>query len=58
MCHYVHELATLFNNFYATCPILKAEDGPQQLRLWLTLKFKETLDDALSVIGLPSPSRM
>ncbi|WP_248926685.1 DALR anticodon-binding domain-containing protein [Paenibacillus hamazuiensis] len=25
ICHYAHELAALFNNFYADCPILQAE---------------------------------
>ncbi|WP_068619787.1 arginine--tRNA ligase [Paenibacillus tuaregi] len=58
ICNYAYELATLFNNFYAACPILKADDDTKALRLWLTLKFKETLGDALTVLGLPTPSRM
>lgn len=58
ICNYAHELAILFNNFYASCPILKAEGARKALRLWLTLRFKETLGDALTVLGLPAPSRM
>ncbi|GMK40627.1 arginine--tRNA ligase [Paenibacillus sp. CCS19] len=58
ICNYAHELATLFSNFYAACPILKADERSMQLRLWLTLKFQETLGDALTVLGLPTPSRM
>ncbi|WP_199617012.1 arginine--tRNA ligase [Paenibacillus alkalitolerans] len=58
VCNYAHELATLFNNFYAACPILKADGDKKQLRLWLVSKFKETLGDALNVLGLPAPDRM
>jgi arginyl-tRNA synthetase len=58
ICNYAHELAILFNNFYASCPILKADDVKKAYRLWLTLKFKETIGDALTVLGLPTPSRM
>jgi arginyl-tRNA synthetase len=58
VCNYAHELAVLFNNFYAACPILKANDDKKAHRLWLTSKFKETIGDALKVLGLPTPSRM
>ncbi|MBB6673525.1 arginine--tRNA ligase [Cohnella nanjingensis] len=58
ICNYAYELATLFNNFYASCPILKADDDQKAQRLWLTFKFKETIGDALAVLGLPAPSRM
>ncbi|MBD3919712.1 arginine--tRNA ligase [Paenibacillus sp. PR3] len=58
ICNYAHELATLFNNFYAACPILRADEHKLPLRLWLTLKFKETIADALTVLGLPTPNRL
>ncbi|WP_028545699.1 arginine--tRNA ligase [Paenibacillus taiwanensis] len=58
ICTYAFELATLFNNFYAVCPILKASRNSQAVRIWLTDKFKETLSDALQVLGLPTPERM
>nr|WP_042122707.1 arginine--tRNA ligase [Paenibacillus senegalensis] len=58
LCNYAHELATLFNNFYAACPILKANEKKLALRLWLTSQFKETMGDALNVLGLPAPDRM
>ncbi|MDF2684244.1 MAG: argS, partial [Brevibacillus sp.] len=58
VCNYAFELATLFNNFYASCPILKASDDQKAFRLWLTLRFKETIRDALTVLGLPTPDRM
>jgi arginyl-tRNA synthetase len=58
ICNYTYELAALFSNFYAACPILKAEEDKKRLRLWLTLKFKKTIGDALTVLGLPTPERM
>lgn len=58
LCNYAYELASLFNNFYAACPILKSEGDVLQLRVWLTSIFKDTLGEALEVLGLPTPSRM
>ncbi|GAA4855784.1 arginine--tRNA ligase [Paenibacillus vulneris] len=58
ICSYAHELATLFNHFYSACAILKAGDGVRNFRLWLVARYKETLGDALQVLGLPTPSRM
>ena len=58
LCTYAHTLATLFNNFYSVCPILKGEATTIEFRLWLTSRFKDTLRDALEVLGLPTPERL
>ncbi|MDF2663713.1 MAG: argS, partial [Paenibacillus sp.] len=58
LCAYAYELTILFNHFYAACPILKAEDSIRDDRLWLTMRFKATLREALDVLGLPAPGRM
>ncbi|HAG00146.1 arginine--tRNA ligase [Paenibacillus lactis] len=58
ICNFTYELCSWFNNFYSACPILKAEEEVLQFRVWLTSVFKETLGDALDVLGLPTPSRM
>ncbi|MNC44607.1 Arginine--tRNA ligase [compost metagenome] len=58
ICNYAHTLASLFNNFYSACPILKGEAARVSFRLWLTCKFQETLGDVLEVLGLPKPERM
>ncbi len=59
IAHYAHELAALFNQFYARCPILKAgEEALLQFRLWLTDCTRETLGDSFQVLGLPAPERM
>lgn len=58
LCTYAYELASLFNNFYAVCPILKASPEEQKVRLWITARFQATMEDALSVLGLPAPEQM
>lgn len=58
LCSYAYELCSLFNHFYAACPVLKAEEPVRGLRLWLTKRVQDTLRDALTVLGLPAPSRM
>ncbi|MEH7087377.1 DALR anticodon-binding domain-containing protein, partial [Neobacillus drentensis] len=58
ICCYIHELATRFNHFYATCPIMKAEESKRKLRLWLTSQFHLTMKEALDILGLPAPKRM
>ncbi|WP_150269502.1 arginine--tRNA ligase [Paenibacillus tepidiphilus] len=58
LCNYAHTLASLFNNFYSACPILKGEQTTVAFRLWLTGKFQGTLGEALEVLGLPLPERM
>ncbi|MDF2716633.1 MAG: hypothetical protein K0R28_3558, partial [Paenibacillus sp.] len=58
LCAYAYELATLFNHFYAACPILKAEQPVRGDRLQLTALFKDTLREALGILGLPAPAHM
>lgn len=58
ICNYAHTLASLFNNFYSACPILKGQQSTIRFRLWLTSQFQATLGDVLEVLGLPKPERM
>lgn len=58
ICNFTYELCSLFNNFYSACPILKSADEVLRFRVWLTSLFKNTLGEALDVLGLPTPSRM
>jgi arginyl-tRNA synthetase len=58
LCNYAYELSTLFNHFYATCPILKAEENDRAFRIWMTQKYQHTMFEALEILGLPTPNRM
>ncbi|GKU78768.1 arginine--tRNA ligase [Paenibacillus sp. L3-i20] len=58
LCTYGYELSAAFNHFYATCPILKADEGKKSLRIWLSQKCKGTLHEVFTIVGLPTPDRM
>ncbi|MFD0698840.1 arginine--tRNA ligase [Paenibacillus sp. GCM10027628] len=58
ICHYAFELASLFNHFYGSCPVLKGEEEQVAHRLWITQTYKDTLHQALQILGLPTPKRM
>jgi arginyl-tRNA synthetase len=58
ICSYAFELSALFNNFYSVCPILKAPEDKLEFRLWLTGQFKNTLQQALKALGMPTPKKM
>lgn len=58
ICAYMFELTSLFNHFYAQCPILRAEEGVKPFRIWLTRLYQRTLAEGLHVVGLPAPEQM
>jgi arginyl-tRNA synthetase len=58
LCTYAYELAALFHGFYAACPVLKGPAELQQFRLWLTERFRQSLAEALDLLGLPAPALM
>lgn len=58
ICAYSHTLASLFNQFYTRCPVLKAAPGLAGFRLWLAGATLKTLAEALGVLGLPAPERL
>ncbi|UQZ33173.1 arginine--tRNA ligase [Paenibacillus sp. PK3_47] len=58
ICNFAHTLASLFNNFYSACPILKGDEASVTFRVWLTSRFQETLGEVLEALGLPKPERM
>ena len=50
IANYCYELASLFNEFYHACPVLGSIE--QGFRLKLTSKFKETLKQGLTLLGI------
>ncbi len=56
---YCHELAVVFNSFYEHVKVLEQDDESlSNARLCLVFSFKNTLENALSLIGIKAPSRM
>ena len=50
IANYSLEIAGMFNSFYATYPVLNAEEEIKNGRLFLTKAFCNTLKDALSLL--------
>ncbi len=56
---YCFELADAFNSFYHNCPVLKAgSDELVKARLALTAASKQTLANALGLLGIEAPDMM
>ena len=59
LTQYANGLAEVFNSFYDTLPVLKAEDsGVRASRLWLVRGVKTVLGNSLRLLGIPAPKRM
>ena len=56
---YLRTLAELFNAFYQSCPVLKADDAAVRLaRLRLCAVARAVLADGLTLYGIAAPERM
>jgi arginyl-tRNA synthetase len=56
---YLRTLAELFNAFYQSCPVLKADDAATRLaRLRLCAVARAVLADGLTLYGIAAPERM
>lgn len=58
ICNYIFELAQRFNSFYASAPIIKADDDIQELRLALTSATAQLLKNGLTILGIETPERL
>lgn len=54
----LYELATRFNAFYATTPILKADEPARTARLRLAAAVAELLQRGLKILGIQAPDEM
>ena len=55
----LHGLATAFSRFYASCPVLGADDpAVRDARLGLAALTGRTLETGLSLLGIRAPARM
>jgi arginyl-tRNA synthetase len=59
VCNYAYELATVFDKFYETNPVLKAENEEKKnFRLTLVKATKTVLAKALELIGIKTTEKM
>ena len=56
---YTLELARLFTTFYHECPVLTADTPAQvQARIQICRATRQTLENALAILGIEAPERM
>jgi len=53
-----YELARAFNDFYNACPVLKAEPNTRAVRLRLVAATRQTIANALRLLGIVAPEVM
>jgi arginyl-tRNA synthetase len=58
ICQYVYELAQTFNDFYHACPVIQSEEPQRTARLALVAATRQTLANALDVLGIAAPTQM
>ena len=55
---YVYDLAKRFNDFYHACPVLSSPRPARTARLALTAATRQTLANALALLGIAAPEAM
>lgn len=58
IANYVFTLATAFNEFYQSVPVLRAEGSLRNARLALVMATKEVLKSGLFLLGIEAPEEM
>ncbi len=58
ICNYILELCQLFNSYYSSVPVLKADSSLRNARLKLLLAVQKTLKNALNLIGINELDRV
>lgn len=59
ICNYAYDLATVFSNFYQSCPVLKAENEKlRNFRLTLVQATKNILKDCSNLLGIEAVEKM
>lgn len=53
-----YEIARAFNDFYAACPVLKAEEPKRAARLRLVAAARQTIANLLGLLGIQAPEVM
>jgi len=56
--NYVYELAKCFSDFYGACPVMQAEGETRTARLALVDATRQTLANALALLGIHAPDVM
>jgi len=58
LCHWLHEFAGLFHNYYTRCRFVSDDTATSRARLYLASALKVMLKEILALIGVSAPDKM
>lgn len=58
LANYAYELAKVFTEFYQQCPVLQSAQPMRTARIHMTAAARQTLANALSLLGIEAPDVM
>jgi arginyl-tRNA synthetase len=58
MASLAYEMARTFNDFYNECPVLQAEPSTRAARLRLVAAARQSIANALALLGITAPEAM
>ncbi|MHC4713798.1 MAG: arginine--tRNA ligase [Planctomycetota bacterium] len=58
LCFYLHELASIFHNYYTRCRFVSDDTPLSRARLYLASALKVVLREQLGLIGVSAPDKM
>ncbi len=58
LANYAYSLASAFNNFYESCPVLTDDEETMKFRLSLTKAYLITMGNCLRILGIPIVEEM
>jgi arginyl-tRNA synthetase len=58
VARYAEELAEAFHRFYTECQVLSDDEDLTRARYWLCVAARQTLVNALGILGVSAPDRM
>jgi len=58
VARYAEELAEQFHRFYTECQVLSDDETLTRARYWLCVAARQTLVNALGILGVSAPARM
>jgi arginyl-tRNA synthetase len=58
VAHYIEDLAEAFHRFYTECTVIGDDPELTRARYWLCVATRQTVVNALGLLGVSAPDRM
>lgn len=58
VANYCWKASEVFNKFYQECPVIRSEGNLKKSRLYLVKAYRQTIQNALNLLGIQAPEKM